>query len=101
MKYLKLFENFNTKYLGQCDIIRKLPGGEELWHKLIANEIRITKEEFLSKVDIKAILDDEEETIDNFTGKDKDTYYATSIVDGVVYYFFMTYGFEFIWKTIS
>ena len=59
MKYLKLFENFNTKYLGQCDIIRKLPGGEELWHKLIANEVRITKEEFLYKVDIKAILDDE------------------------------------------
>lgn len=99
MKYLKLFENFNTKYFGQCDIIRKHPGGEELWHKLIAHEIRITKEEFLSHVNIKDILD-EDETIDDFTGNDKDTYYAKSIVDGVVYYFFMTYGFEFIWKSI-
>ena len=100
MKYLKLFENFNTKYIGQCDRIRKTPEGDALWHKLIENEIRITKEEFLSNVDVRDILD-EDDTIENFTGTDKNTYYVKSIVDGVVYFFLMTYGFEFIWKFIS
>ena len=86
MRYLKLFENFNTKYIGQCDIIRKTLEGDVLWHKLIENEIRISKDEFLSNVDVKDILD-EDDTIEGFTGTDENTYYAKSIVDDVVYFF--------------
>ena len=100
MKYLKLFENFNTKYLGQCDRIRKLPGGEELWHKLIANKIHISKEDFLSHVNTQDILD-EDDTIEEFFGSDTNSYYAKSEIDGVVYFFISTHGFEFIWKVIS
>ena len=98
MKYLKLFESMNLKYFGQCDLIRKQPGGEEFWQEMMLNKKEITKEEFLRILPnnlLQELLDGE--TLEEFTS-DPDRYFAKSIVKGEVVYFLATHGFEFIWK---
>lgn len=95
MKYLKYFE---SKYIGQCDLIRKTPNGEKFWQKLMSNMIKITEEELLQNINPSDILDSEEETIQDFILGDKESYFAKSIVNNKIYYFLATHGFEFIWE---
>lgn len=95
MKYLKYYE---SKYIGQCDLIRKKPGGEVFWQELMSNAIKISKEELINNVDISDILDSEDETLEDFILGDNEAYFAKSQVGSKVYYFLATHGFEFIWK---
>lgn len=99
MKYIKLFEDKNVVYFGQCDSIRKKTGGEEFWQKMMTNKKILTEEEFKSKVpkeSLDYVLDGD--TIEEWCAGDSDSYLAASKVNGENIYFLHTHGYEFIWK---
>jgi hypothetical protein len=95
MRYLKYFE---SKYIGQCDLIRKTHSGEKFWQELMYNIIKISKEEFLKNINPYDILDSEDETIEDFILGDDEFYFAKSEANNKIYYFLSTHGFEFIWE---
>lgn len=82
------------KFTGPCDRIRRTKEGEEFWQNMMRNKRKISERQFLSKVDLKRLLD-EGETWEEYKSSTSDNilYYESSNA-----YFFQTAGFEFIWK---
>lgn len=83
-------------YLGQCDRLRTLPGGEEGWQEMMKNHLKVSEEEFLSHCDPREELLDEEETLEDFIAADPTSYFAKSTFMGKPCYFIGTHGFEFL-----
>jgi hypothetical protein len=85
-----------SKFLGDCFRIRLKPNGEEWWQHMMDTGKPISKEEFLSVIDPRAILD-EDETFEQFLETSSFRYFFKS---GDVY--FMTdgdpNGFEYFWS---
>jgi len=84
------------KYVGQCDVVRRSEEGESFWQTMMANMKKISKNEFLKAINPSNILEPDE-IVDDFMADDPESYYAKSIVNGSLYYFLGTSGFEFIW----
>ena len=96
-----LRENLTKKrYFGQCDVVRGMSDqNEEFWHSMMANKKQIPIEKFLSSVDFKAVLDDDEnpnDYINDAIRQDPDTATYLSTWDNKETMFLQTAGFEFI-----
>lgn len=100
MKLAKILKeeilNQTQEYVGQCDVIRKKPGGEEFWHELMDNREEISKDDFLLNINPSRVVEDDE-TVDDFIAGDLDSYFAKTVINNKLYYFIGTHGFEFIW----
>jgi len=92
--YKKASKNF--KYLGQCDKLRCDNIGEDNWYKMIDEHIPVSMEEFMSQCDWRAIVDEDEEGLDNFIADDPSGYFAKSVWGDKDCYYLMHAGFEFI-----
>ena len=84
-----------AEFIGSCDRFRKkCLANERLWHKLMADKIEISEEEFLQMVDISGVLDEGETWEEYKSALQKDLkFYKTD-----KYYFFQHAGFEFLFK---
>lgn len=78
-----------------CDRFRVTPEREAFWQQMMLERVPITEEEFLSTVDLKEILDDDEswEQYKQCSSDDINYYKSTC---GCV--FLQTCGFEFIFN---
>lgn len=84
-------------FLGSCDRIRQCIGGEEFFQKTMKNKKEITENYFLSKVNPRDVLDDDEtwkQYSQTMKRQDKVRFYKSK--DDI--YFFQTAGFEFFWR---
>jgi len=84
------------KYLGQCDRLRCDDIGERNWHRMIDNHTKVSMEEFMGQCDWKAIVDEDEENLDDFIAGDPEAYFAKSVWGNKYCYYLMHAGFEFI-----
>lgn len=95
MRFQQYLFEAKIPFLGTCDRIRKPKGGEEFWQCMMKNKSKISEKEFLRKVNLKEMLDDDE-TWEEWkqSQSDKIKYFKSS--DDT--YFLQTAGFEFIFK---
>ena len=91
--YKKAIKEFS--YLGQCDRVRCDDVGENRWQRMVTNHSKVSMDEFLSRCQTEALLD-EDESIEDFIAADPDSYFAKSWWGDQECYYIMTHGFEFI-----
>jgi len=94
MKFDEFYKEPIKCFKGVCDRVRKLPGGEEFWQKMMKHKEEISEDEFLEAVNPEDVLDPGE-TWEEYQSGHTDIKFFKSIDDT---YFFQTAGFEFIWK---
>lgn len=89
---MEKLEFFNT-----CDRWRiKFKHGEDNWQIMMANKEPISKGALEMIIDLSGIMDEEDETLDDFIANDPDSSFYRSNIEGVKVAFFQTAGFEFI-----
>lgn len=86
----------NKKFV-VCDRLRQTPQGESFWQRMMKNKVEISEKEFLRKVDIKKVLDEEETWRDYKNNAIRENDPIKFYKSGGTY-FFQRAGFEFIWK---
>jgi len=86
----KLFQ-----YIGQCDRLRKLPGGNEKWLNMIDKAKPIGYDEFINHVDMSPLLDEDEDENKYFSDLTEVDFF-TSVWGNKPVYYFGARGFEFI-----
>lgn len=84
------------QYLGQCDALRRKPGGEQNWKEMMRLREPATKAEFKRSVELHMILDPKE-TLEQFVADDPTAAFFRSVWGDKPCYFMQTAGFEFIW----
>jgi hypothetical protein len=88
------------RYLGQCDVLRRQPGGERKWQEMIRDRVEIGRDELMRSCETSAILDDPDrplgEQMDELVADDPSSYFARSHWGGRPCVYLMTKGFEFI-----
>ena len=88
------------KYIGQCDTLRrKCDENEKYWQNMMNKKKSVYLREFLNKVDMSALLDDDETTVQYFKDirkQDPETIIYKSYWGNEECYFIQTSGFEFI-----
>lgn len=87
--------DMKASYFGQCDRLRRKPGGEEAWQGMMRNKRKVSMSTFLRKVDVSDILEDGE-TVEDFVADDPDSAFYESDWNGRRVWFLQTSGFEFI-----
>jgi len=85
------------KFLGSCDRIRQTEAGESLWQWMMKHKQEISEEEFLENVNIKDVLDKDENWKDYKENAELEGEPLRFYKSGNVY-FFQHAGFEFIWS---
>lgn len=102
-KSLKEGIDINTKkqYIGQCDLLRrKCTDNEEYWQAMMKNRKKISFEDFLASVDMRPMLDDEDEDpiqyIKDSIRQDPETAAYSSVWGNKPAMFLQVAGFEFI-----
>ena len=83
------------KYIGQCDKLRKEPGGEEAWQDMMSSKKQIPLSKLKSNTEYKKILDEDESLEDYVAGWDDAKIYESKW-DGRPAMFIQIGGFEFI-----
>ena len=94
MKFREYLETGKYRYLGQCDRLRC--HSEDHWQAMMSQKQPVSKEEFVAMTDLSELLDDEDETIDDFIAGDPDAGFYKSVWGDSPAYFLQTHGFEFI-----
>ena len=89
---MRLFEF--TEFVGQCDRLRRTPGGEDKWQEMMKSRREISEEDFLQHVDPTPLLDEDEtwEQWKESAGED------LAFFESDYEYFVQVAGFEFIWN---
>lgn len=102
-KLLRENININSKkqYIGQCDLLRrKCTDNEEYWQAMMKNRKKISFEDFLEGVDMRPMLDDEDEDpiqyIKDSIRQDPETAAYSSMWGNEPAMFLQVAGFEFI-----
>ena len=98
-----LRENINTKkqYIGQCDLLRrKCTDNEKYWQAMMKNRKKISFKKFLKGVDMRKMLDDENDDpiqhIKDSVREDPETAAYSSVWGNEPAMFLQVSGFEFI-----
>lgn len=92
-RYKQLYEKQKASFFGVCDSIRQNSKGEKFWQLMMKTKKEISEKEFLKKVDLSKLLDEDE------TWKEyKETLEDIKYYDSDNAYFFQTEGFEFIFS---
>lgn len=94
MKFKIWLETY--KFIGQCDNLR-MCGNEDKWQQMMSQKQPVSKKEFLANCDISELLDNPNETIDDFITDPQAKFYR-SVWGSNPCYFFQKYGFEFIFS---
>ncbi len=89
IRYTTLTEG---KFKGACDRLRRTEKGELFWQDMMSSKKEIPEKEFLKKVKIEDVLDDDETWEQYKEGTSDLKFYKSKNA-----YFFQTAGFEFIW----
>lgn len=88
------------QYIGQCDLLRrKCDSNEEYWHDMMKNKKRIFFSDFINKVDMQQMLDEDEtpeQYIKDAVRSDFETAAYVSNWGNKECMFLQTAGFEFI-----
>lgn len=93
-----LVQGSKLKFKGSCDRFRQTKEGEGEWHKMMETKKEISEKEFLNKINIKDILDEDEKWEDYKINSQKEGDPIKFYKSNNNTYFFQTAGFEFIWK---
>lgn len=88
------------QYIGQCNIVRRCgPEHEERWQHMIASSKSVPLDEFVEKVDMTPLLDEDDTPasyLRDATRADPTTRTYRSVWGDQACYFLQTAGFEFI-----
>lgn len=86
---------FKLSYLGQCDKLRRIAQGEQLWQQMLLLKAPVSIDTFKHLCQLEELLD-EDETLEDFLADDPSSGLYASFWGEQRCLFIQTSGFEFI-----